>query len=124
MADITGTTQYAYNPVPVITTGTTGTVGAGKLASVTGPLAYSTISYHYDELGRVVDRAINGDDNDTATTFDALGRVSTVTNPLGQFGYSYVNQTPRLSQLTYPNGQSVNFSYFGNTGDDRLQEIQ
>ena len=47
-----------------------------------------------------------------------------MTNPLGQFGYSYVNQTARLSQVTYPNGQAVNFSYFGNTGDDRLQEIQ
>ena len=31
--------------------------------------------------------------------------------------------TARVSAINYPNGQQTNFSYYGNTGDDRLQEI-
>jgi RHS repeat-associated protein len=34
-----------------------------------------------------------------------------------------VNATPRLSLARYPNGQTVNLSYFGNTNDQRLQTI-
>jgi RHS repeat-associated protein len=39
------------------------------------------------------------------------------------FTYSYVNQTPRLSGVAYPNGQTSSYSYYGNAGDRRLQEI-
>ena len=39
------------------------------------------------------------------------------------FGYAYVDATRRLSSLAYPNSQKMVLSYFGNTGDDRLQEI-
>jgi len=37
-----------------------GELGAGQVASVDGPLTNDTITYAYDELGRVVSRAING----------------------------------------------------------------
>ena len=52
MVDGTGTTAYTYHPADV--------VGAGQVASVDGPLPNDTITYAYDELGRVVTRAING----------------------------------------------------------------
>lgn len=44
-------------------------------------------------------------------------------DPIGTFTYAYVGATDRLQQLTYPNGQISDYSYFGNTSDRRLQEI-
>jgi YD repeat-containing protein len=98
MADGTGTTSYAYNPI----TGTA-TLGAGRLASVTVPVystsATASVTYAYDELGRVVTRGVDHattNANNVSTTFDALGRVTGVSNALGAFTYAYVDQTSRL----------------------------
>jgi len=119
MVDGVGTTQYAYNAV-----GAPPALGAGRLASVAGPWANSTIAYTYDALGRVVSRSINGAVNMASATYDSLGRATAATNVLGTFGYSYVDATARLAQTTYPTGQTAQFQYFGNTGDQRLQEIK
>jgi RHS repeat-associated protein len=115
MNDGTGTTTFNYKPVT-----SPGTMGAGRLASVAGPLA--TVAYAYDELGRVVGRSI---DNATAETvgFDDLGRVISNVNELGTWTPSYVNATRRLSSLTYPNGQVTTYDYFGNSVDQRLSRI-
>jgi RHS repeat-associated protein len=126
MTDSTGTTTYTYNPI----NGTV-TTGAGRLASVSVPIAGSsaTVTYTYDELGRVTGRGVDHattDANDVSTTFDALGRVTNVSNPLGAFVYAYIDETSRLHTVTYPTGTglSTTYSYFGNTGDQRLQTIQ
>jgi RHS repeat-associated protein len=131
MTDGTGTTNYAYYPVPPAPI-TTPVTGANQLESVTGPLANSAIGYTYDELGRVLGTSINGSSNSSSVVYDALGRVQSAANPLGNFGYMYVNQTNRLSQMTYPNGQVTAYGYYqilpgtGNApGNDdlRLQTI-
>jgi RHS repeat-associated protein len=117
MTDGTGTTTYSYYPVNA-------TVGAGRLQSVAGPLANSTITYTYDQLGRVVGRSINGAANQMSMVYDALGRVTSETNPLGNFTTAYVNTTGRPSSLTYPNGQTTVYAYFNNVGDQRLAQIR
>lgn len=118
MTDGTGTTTYAYNsianPPPL---------GAGQLASIDGPSANDTITFAYDELGRVIDRSINGAANDSSWTFDSLGRVSSVVNKLGIFVNDYVGVTDRLSRVTFP-GATANYSYFPNAQDKRLQQIK
>jgi RHS repeat-associated protein len=116
MVDGTGTTTYAYNAI-------TGSVslGAGQLQSVAGPLPNSTITYSYDELGRALSSAVNG--ISASQTYDNLGRVTTITNPLGQFTNSYYSVSNRLQSIAYPNGQGVNYVYFTNLGDKRLQTI-
>jgi RHS repeat-associated protein len=113
MLDGTGTTAYTYHP--------SGVLGATQVASVDGPLTNDTITYTYDELGRIGSRAING----VAATraYDALGRVTAETNVLGAFGYGYDGVTARLASVTYPNLQTSNYSYLGNVGDRRLQTI-
>jgi RHS repeat-associated protein len=113
MVDGTSTTAYTYHPP--------GGLGATQVASVDGPLTNDTITYGYDELGRVESRAINS----VAATqeYDALGRVTSETNVLGTFGYGYDGVTARLASVTYPNGQASSYSYLGNTGDRRLQTI-
>lgn len=52
-------------------------LGAGQVASVDGPLTDDTITYTYDELGRVTSRAING--VAASQTYDALGRTTAET---------------------------------------------
>lgn len=112
-----GTTTYSYNPITAPPS-----LGAGKPASVEGPLPNSAAVYQYDQLGRVVQRAING--VPLATTYDALGRPVTVTDALGTFQYAYVGATSRLASEAYPNGQTDLYSYYHNPGDARLQQIQ
>src|ERR1017187_3376038 len=116
MQDGVGTTTYAYNPITA-----TPTLGAGKVASVSGPLPNSTVTYQYDQLGRPVSRSING--VASSTTFDVLDRPSLVTNALGSFQYAYVNATARLALESYPNGQTNLYTYYNNLGDERLQQI-
>src|SRR5437899_11248181 len=116
MIDGAGTNSYAYNSM------TNGLLGAGRLASIDGPLPNDTVTYGYDELGRVTNRAI--DSVAQTVVYDALGRVTQLTNVLGSFTNSYVNATFRLSTNYYPNGQNTAFSYYGTTNDLRLQQIQ
>jgi RHS repeat-associated protein len=124
MTDGTGTTTRTYNPV-------NGVVGAGQLASVSMPIAGSlaTSTFTYDKLGRIVTRDVDHaktNANNSSTTYDVLGRVTNVSNALGAFTYTYVDETSRLSGVTYPSGTglSTSYSYFGNTGNQRLQEIK
>lgn len=111
-----GQTVYTYNSIT-----TTPTLGAGRLASVSGPLPNSIVTYQYDQLGRVVNCAINGIVQ--ATTYDVLGRPTIVTNVLGVFQYSYVGATRRLASEDYPNGLTNLYSYYNNLGDQRLMQI-
>jgi hypothetical protein len=98
-------------------------LGATRLASVDGPLPNDTITYGYDELGRVTTRTINGAANTVTWVFDSLGRVTSEQNVLGTFAYTYYGTTNRLNTVTYPNNQTSTYSYFGGTNDHRLQTI-
>jgi RHS repeat-associated protein len=113
MEDGVGTTTWIYNPV--------GILGALQPASVTGPWSNESMTFQYDALGRITNRAINGMARSAA--FDALGRVTNVVNTLGSFAYDYDNASPRPLKVLYPNGQTSRFTYFNNLGDRRLQQI-
>lgn len=124
MMDGAGTTYYTYNSIT-----TTPTLGAGKLYSIASPLPNNTITFGYDQLGRISNRSINGVAQ--TVTFDSLDRVSSVTNPLGTFGNFYVNATARLDHVTLLNGITTQFYYYPNQatdgsgdGNERLQEIK
>ena len=119
MADGSGTTVYAYNPVTVPPV-----LGANRLASVDGPINNDTITFTYDELSRVSNRSINGAANSETWTYDSLGRLSADANKLGTFNYSCVGVTDRLQTLTYPNGGTTSYTYFPNLQDKRLQAIK
>lgn len=99
MTDGTGTTTYTYHAI----TGSA-SPGAGQLASVDGPLTNDTISYTYDELGRVKTRALNG--VTTTWVYDLQGRLTTLQDPIGNFTWAYVGNTGRVQTVTYPNNQT------------------
>jgi RHS repeat-associated protein len=115
MVDGTGTTSYSYVPA--------GTLGAGQVATVDGPLTNDVIAYTYDELGRVEERTINGSANELTYVYDALGRVTSETNVLGTFVYGYDGVSGRLSTVTYPNGQTSAYSYLPTAQDHQLETI-
>lgn len=116
MTDGVGTTKYTYHPIT-----SPAKLGAGRLATETSPFAKSTISYAYDELGRVKARDINGVKSEVS--YDALGRPETVTNALGGFKFGFEGNTSRLSSLGLPNGMTTAFSYYDATQQYRLKEI-
>jgi RHS repeat-associated protein len=116
MIDGAGTTTYSYYTI------TNGQLGAGKLQNVDGPWTNNIVTYFYDALGRVTNRSIAGVAQTLA--FDPLGRVTALTNALGSFTNVYVGATARIATNFYPNGQQTVFSFYGNTNDDRLQQIQ
>jgi RHS repeat-associated protein len=115
MTDGNRTTFYAYLPItgaPVL--------GAGRLASVDGPLPNDTITYAYDELGRQVSTAING--AGTFLVYDAAGRVIGETNALGSFTFGYEGASGRIISETFPNNQNGGFAYGDNLHDRSLQQ--
>ena len=115
MADGVGTNTYSYYVV------TNGQLGSGMLASVSNSFAGSLVTYRYDALGRITNRAIDGVAEQL--TYDALGRVTTITNALGSFTNSYLRATGLITTNAGPNGKTTVFSYLGVTNDQRLAEI-
>ena len=115
MTDGTGKTRYGYIPVTP-----TPMLGVGKPASVDGPLSNDTITYVYDALGRRVSTAING--VAATLTFDAIGRVTSATNALGIFNYTYDGNSIRRVSQRYPNGQKTEYQYGSIVQDKLLQQ--
>ncbi len=95
-------------------------LGAGKLGSVTGPLTNETVSYNYDQLGRVVQRSVDG--VAAIWSFDAENRVTSETNALGNFSYAYDGASSRRLSQSFPNGLAASWSYGDNLHDLDLQQ--
>ena len=91
MQDGIGLTAWSYYPP--------GVPGALQVAAVDGPWDNDTVTYQYDALGRVTNRAING--GPQTWTYDALGRTTNVVNALGSFAYAYDGVTPRVRDVAY-----------------------
>lgn len=124
MVDGTGTTTYNYHQ---ITPAPSYTLGAGRLASIDGPLGNDTVLFSYDELGRVLNRSLGlggtAGTYDQTVTYDALGRVATQVNELGSFGYTYIGKTGRLDTVTMPGGLTTQMAYQPMAQDFRLSSI-
>ncbi|SPE58715.1 putative Peptidase C39, bacteriocin processing [Verrucomicrobia bacterium] len=116
MTDGIGTTTYIYSPITVPPV-----LGAGRLASVDGPLANDTVTYIYDELGRAIQTSING--IAMLTAYDAAGRATTSMNALGSFNYGYDGNSYRLLSESFPSGQTMTRGLEDNLHDRALQQI-
>jgi RHS repeat-associated protein len=112
-----GQTNLSYIPA--------GQPGAGKLAEEATPDGYH-IDRSYDALGRlqgtdVVD--LNNQSHPSALSYDELSRLVQNVTELGPFLYSYDHDSPRLSQLLYPNQTQTQYTYFDALGDLRLKTL-
>lgn len=117
LTDGIGLTTYRYYSVA------SGQLGSGMLLSVSnsfiGPS--SVISYSYDALNRLTNRAINSVSQKFA--FDALHRITIMTNVLGSFTNTYVSDSQLLATNFAPFGKKTVYSYLSITNDERLAGI-
>jgi RHS repeat-associated protein len=120
MTDGVGTTTYSYYPVS-----SSSSLGANQLQSVSSPIAGTSntdmVVYTYDALNRVIGTTVNG--LAQSIGFDALGRVTSASNPLDTFTYSYADGTPRVSGVSSNAGPTAAMTYFGPTGDELLEQL-
>jgi RHS repeat-associated protein len=120
MVDGLGTTTYAYYPIDV-----SPSLGAGQLASVDGSQAGDTITYTYDELGQIKSRTDPGGPSGTGYAYDRLGRLAgLLSGTLGWFTYAYDGVTNRVTDVTFPNGQTSHYTYGPVAADSRLLQIK
>jgi len=118
MTDGTGVTAYNYYAVS--------SLGANLLKTVKSPIAglssgRDTLVYTYDALNRVVGYTVNGAAQSMGV--DALGRITSASNPLDSFTYSYADATVRVSGVSSGSGPAAAMTYFGPTGDELLQQL-
>ena len=122
VGDSYGTYGYSYNPYVSDFYGSASN-GRGQLSGLSNSgLSNAGLSYEYDQLGRMTKRQFNSTANESTWSFDAAGRVSSWTNPLGTFTPAYQNAAygvDRLDNVSFPNGQTVNYDWEGKTGDFR-----
>jgi RHS repeat-associated protein len=101
--------------------------GGGRLWNVTNSSPVSSISYSYDEQSRLAYRTTNGAANFIKPNYDAVSRITSITDSLGTFNFSYLDASKglaRLSSIDYPASVlTTSLSWLGNTLDDRLQSI-
>lgn len=105
--------------------------GRGRLQRVENsafsPVSTGTVAYEYDELGRIKKREINGTINESTWNYDADGRLSQWTNPLGTFTPTYQNAgygVGRFAGVTLPLGLETAYQWEDRAGDFRLKEIK
>ncbi len=116
VTDGTGTHALQYYPIAA------GVLGAGRPKSLTESGTNSTVSWTYDELGRVAKQVVDG--REESWVYDGLGRLGSNTNDLGAFTYDYNATTTLLDAIHFPNGQVTSFSYDDAAHDNRLLQIR
>ena len=79
-------------------------LGAGQVASVDGPWTDDTISYAYDQLGRVTTRMINS--VSVTWAFDALGRDPVPALVVGAVS-EFIPFGPAIARLCLEAGQQA-----------------
>jgi RHS repeat-associated protein len=125
MTDGTGTTTYHYVPVGP------GNLGAGNIEFVDGPLANDGIGYGHDAYGRINQKTLDAASTSEIRQFDGLGRVSSESNELGNFSYTYAGNTGRLTEVINGQGYRSVYEYYPNVapagtgnGNQRLKAIK
>jgi RHS repeat-associated protein len=102
-----GTTLYAYAPV--------GTFGAGQVGQETTP--HGIIDWEYDALGRKINRRVG--DVAESTEYDQIGRILSITNPLGSFQYEYAGQSDLPTALLSIGGVLDTYFRYGPFNESR-----
>lgn len=112
-----GDHDHAYEPL------TSGTVGAGQIASINGPFSHDTVSRGYDWQDRHNNTVLASDTPTTlraeTRTWDTLGRLATINTTsgntgLGTFTFNYSTNLNRVDSISAPQSLVTNYTYFPN----------
>jgi RHS repeat-associated protein len=100
VVDGSGTTEFTYDI-------------ASRIVSTKGPWTNDTITYTYDDLGRVTTMTPQGGETVT-TAYDGMGRISTISVGGQTFVYNYTSPTSSLVQtLTRSSGgTATSYTYY------------
>jgi RHS repeat-associated protein len=93
---------FTYTPVNLQQAYTPPDVGIGPTAT--------TYAYNLDKQLTSITRP---DGKQVAFGYDTMGRLSTITSPLGQTGFTYDPTKGQLASVTTPDGQGLAFTYDG-----------
>lgn len=106
--DATGSNLFEYYP-------------DSMLKTVNGPYNNDTITYAYDQLGRII--GVTPDSGQaTSYVYDTINRLTTIQTDAGNFSYDYKSDvSPIIKTLTHPNSLSVAYEY--NTPLNQLTKI-
>jgi RHS repeat-associated protein len=101
--------------------------GGGRMWHEANTSPVSIATYSFDDLGRLSTRTLNGSANVATIAYDQISRVTSTTNPLGTFSFSYFDASKgvrRIASIAYPSSVlTTNIAWFGNTLDQRLREV-
>jgi RHS repeat-associated protein len=84
----------------------------GRIKEIDGPWPDDTINWDYDDLLRKVTRTTPGSVV-TKTVSDDLGRLATLTDPLGLFTFNYTGQAGKPDSVIHTLGNANGASYAG-----------
>ena len=120
LTDGRGTSYYYYHPTSNAPAHPGTTNGAGQLSTVDGPWADDTITYTYDDLGRVSARNMASDSypnlaHGNTYTFDSLGRLKQDINGLATYDYTFIGNSSlvdKRSSAASTGVREVDYDYF------------
>jgi RHS repeat-associated protein len=123
LTDGRGTSYYYYHPTSNAPAHPGTTNGAGQLSTVDGPWADDTITYTYDDLGRVSARNMASASypnhaHGNTYTFDSLGRLKQDINGLATYDYTFIGNSAlvdKRSSGASTGVREVDYDYFTHT---------
>jgi len=101
LVDVLGTTKFLYSRL-------------GALASEDGPWASDTVSNYFGTAHQLASISIaqpSASDWVQSFGYDAAGRMTNVTSPVGVFGYSYVGASPLVLRLIMGHADTITNVY-------------
>ena len=111
MQDALGVTRFSYDNL-------------GRLTAIAGPWNNDGISYSYNAQGQrqtlSVGKGATAGADVTGYNYDALGRLSQISNGGQTWGYGYEGVTGLIKQLNLPDGERSVYSY---DAFDRLTQL-
>jgi RHS repeat-associated protein len=96
MADESGTNRWYYDM-------------AGRVLTNTQSRVNALLVYGYDSQGNRTKMSLNG--FDTVYTYDAADRLSSISNTVGVFTYTWLPEANLVQAISYPNGAVVSNAY-------------
>lgn len=103
--DGAGTWTYAYKTTSTAPSHPSTANGAGQIASIDGPWGQDTMTYSYDDAGRLTSRSMSNGSyyNQTwseSLTLDSLGRLKSTPNGMGTWNHSFIGNSVLVDKIT------------------------
>lgn len=83
---------------------------ASRIETIDGPWASDMVSLTYDALGRMASVSVQGG-RSVSYGYDAFSRLETIQSATDTFLYAYADASPLVESLTRPSGSTTSYQY-------------